>query len=59
MSPAALRNIESYVNEGGNILATGKTSAYDAHGNLLDKVMLACAGIKEICKIIPQEKECT
>ena len=56
MSPAALRNIESYVNEGGNILATGKTSAYDAHGNLLDKVMLACAGIKEICKIIPQEK---
>jgi len=56
MSDAVLKNIESYVSEGGNVLVTGRTSTYDAQGNSLDNVMLACTGVRGIRKMIPREK---
>ena len=48
MSDQAKNSIDSYVHNGGKILATGFTAAYSSKGQLLETVDLKCAGINQI-----------
>jgi hypothetical protein len=48
MSDQAKNLIDTYVHNGGKILATGFTAAYSSKGQLLKTIALKCAGVNHI-----------
>ncbi len=58
MSDACTAAIDKFVEEGGKILITGKTSMCDSNGNFTGAVRLKSAGIAFAKEVIPKEDGC-
>jgi len=56
MSDAFCARLDAYVNGGGKILATGKTSTCDEVGNPLGAIRLKSVGVKTGFKVHPHER---
>jgi len=56
MSDAFCARLDAYVNGGGKILATGRTSTCDEMGNPLGAIRLKSIGVKPAFKVHPHER---